>query len=328
MTNEQNNRNQPAPTNMTNINELEDGGANLPAPPRQLLLDVGIRVERDINGIEMGVLENGMPYLTQRGLARMTGLARSTIFDLSKEWEEKYSDTVIGKGRNDVLKDILFKKGYREPTLYMSIVKDGSVHYAYPDVVCMTVLEYYAFDAQRDNQDAIRNYRNLATYGLQKFIYDALQYVPVDRWLYFRDRVSILSDSVRQGFFSVFREINGLIVDLINIGLTVDDRTIPDISVGKAWSQYWANNGLDAEYGARIQYEHNYPAYYPQAESNPQPAWSYLDAALPRFRLWFREEYLPTKFPLYILRKAKLLPGGKLEAEQIAARFDHKLLEE
>ena len=51
---------------MTNINELEDGGANLPAPPRQLLLDVGIRVERDINGIEMGVLENGMPYLTQR----------------------------------------------------------------------------------------------------------------------------------------------------------------------------------------------------------------------------------------------------------------------
>ena len=33
-----------------------------------------------------------------------------------------------------------------------------------------------------------------------------------------------------------------------------------------------------------------------------------------------------TKFPPYILSKAKLLPGGKLEAEQIASLFDGKVV--
>ena len=72
--------------------------------------------------------------------------------------------------------------------------------------------------------------------------------------------------------------------------------------------------------------EHNYPSYYPQAESNPQTPWAYPDAALPQFRRWFRNEYLLTKFPPYILSKAKLLPGGKLEAEQIVALFDQKVI--
>ena len=39
----------------------------------QIPLDLGIEVQKDINGIEMGVLENGIPYLTQRGLATVTG---------------------------------------------------------------------------------------------------------------------------------------------------------------------------------------------------------------------------------------------------------------
>ncbi|MFZ6778354.1 hypothetical protein ACO0LD_16130 [Undibacterium sp. Ji83W] len=38
------------------------------AIPKQIPLDLGIEVQKDINGIEMGVLENGIPYLTQRGL--------------------------------------------------------------------------------------------------------------------------------------------------------------------------------------------------------------------------------------------------------------------
>ena len=35
------------------------------------------QAERD--GIEMGVLENGMPYLSEAGLARLCGVARSTL---------------------------------------------------------------------------------------------------------------------------------------------------------------------------------------------------------------------------------------------------------
>jgi len=117
-----------------------------------------------------------------------------------------------------------------------------------------------------------------------------------------------------------------LAVDLINANLTVNDKTLPDISVGLAWGKFWTDNGLEAKFGPRIKYEHNYPDYYPQAASNPQTPWAYPDAALPTFRQWFRHIYLPTKFPRYILGKANILTGGKLEAEQIAAMFEQKRL--
>ena len=44
------------------------------------------------------------------------------------------------------------------------------------------------------------------------------------------------------------------------------------------------------------------------------------------FRNWLRHEYLPTKFPTYILKKAKVLAGGKQEADKIAGIYDQKLL--
>lgn len=61
-----------------------------PATPSQYILDLGIEVQRDVNGIEMGVLENGIPFLTQRGVAKISGAARSVIFDVTQEWEKHY----------------------------------------------------------------------------------------------------------------------------------------------------------------------------------------------------------------------------------------------
>lgn len=61
--------------------------AQTPAAPLQLKLDLGIEVEKVVGGIEMGVLENGIPYLTQRGLAEMTGAARRSIQELTEEWQ-------------------------------------------------------------------------------------------------------------------------------------------------------------------------------------------------------------------------------------------------
>jgi hypothetical protein len=49
------------------------------AASKQLPLDLGIEIQKDVNGIEMGVLENGLPYLTQRGIAEITGINRSVI---------------------------------------------------------------------------------------------------------------------------------------------------------------------------------------------------------------------------------------------------------
>ena len=58
----------------------------LPVAPKQLRLDLRIEKEVEINGIGMGVLNDGTPYLTGRGLARMCGLAQSVIFDLTTFW--------------------------------------------------------------------------------------------------------------------------------------------------------------------------------------------------------------------------------------------------
>lgn len=296
------------------------------AAPKQIPLDLGIEVQRDVNGIEMGILENGIPYLTQRGLSEVTGIFRNAIQGITKEWEDHYDDEVLGKDRISFFKQYLHSKGYNERKLHVETVQNGVIHYAYPDIVCMAFLEYYAFESRADSTKAIESYRRFAAYGLQRFIYDALNYTPADKWKYHHDRISLLKDSSPLGYFTIFNEITGLIVDLINADLAVNDKTIPDLSVGQLWGRYWTDNSLEKLYGERTRYEHNYPSYYPQALSNPQKPNAYPDAALPAFRRWFREEYLPTKFPKYLLTKANQLPGGKQEAIKIGSMYEGKSL--
>ncbi|MFN8819050.1 MAG: hypothetical protein ACK5WY_03545, partial [Holosporaceae bacterium] len=55
-------------------------------------------------------------------------------------------------------------------------------------------------------------------------------------------------------------------------------------------------------------------------------AYAYPDSALPEFRKWFRQVYLPTKFPAYILSRAKVLTGGIAQAKKIANAFTPKQL--
>lgn len=296
------------------------------ATPKQLPLDLSVEVQKDVNGIEMGVLENGIPYLTQRGLTSMVGVARNVIQTITKEWEDHYADPFIGKDRISYFKQYLFANGYREEKLYIETVQNGTVHFNYPDIVCMAFLEYYAFESKADGSVALENYRKLAALGLRRFIYEALGYTPSDKWKFYHDRISLLKDSAPHGHFTIFQEITGLVVDLITADLTVNHKTIPDISVGQAWGKHWCDYGLEQKYGARVQYEHNYPTYYPQALSNPQKPNAYPDSALPEFRQWFKETYLPTKFPKYILTKANILPGGAPEALAISAMYKKQAL--
>jgi hypothetical protein len=317
---------QPAPHKTNKNNHLSRKMGRQPAPPQQYVLDIGVETQRDVNGIEMGVLENGVAYLTQTGLAELVGVARSVIFDISQDWEAHYSDPIETKDRISFIKQYLFGKGYAEPKLYIETYKDGSPHNAYPDIVCMAVLEYYAFEAKSPTKKALSSFRTLAQYGLQKFIYDALGYTPADKWKYWHDRVSINHGAAPDGYFTVFNEVAGMVVDLINADLPVNDKTIPDISVGRCWGDYWRANNLSQGYGERIEYDHNYPSYYPQALSNPQPAKAYPDAAIPAFKKWFKHEYLTTKFPKYVLTKAHLL-GGQRKAVEISNIFQPKQIE-
>lgn len=84
----------PATSLSNNSNALASISRQTPATPVQLRLDLGIEVEKVVGGIEMGVLENGIPYLTQRGLADMSGAARSTIQELTQEWQQAHSTDV------------------------------------------------------------------------------------------------------------------------------------------------------------------------------------------------------------------------------------------
>lgn len=291
--------------------------SHIPAPPSQLVLDLGIEVEKTIGGIEMGILENGIPYLTQNGLANIAGVARSTIFDITQEWERSFNEPIQPRGRLSFLKNYLFNNNFNEPKLFIEISKNGSPHYAYPDIVCMAVLEYFAFEAQNKNEKALQNYRDASRLGLQDFIYKALQYSPVNEWKYYQDRVSLLANKVPEGYFIIFNEIAGMIVDLIKAKLIVNDKVIPDISVGRHWANYWNINQLEKEYGPSQIFYHNYPEYYSQSPSNPQPIYAYPDLALSIFRDWFKKQYLPTKFPKYILGKEKYI-GSAEKTKKIA----------
>ena len=317
---------QPATSLSKGINALKGKTALSPATPPQGVLDLGVEVERIVGGIEMGVLENGLPFLTQRGLAEMSGAARKTIQELSQEWAEAQKSGVYPAGRITYFREYLESKGYDEPQLFIEIRKDGSPHYAYPDVVCMAVIEYFAFEAQRTNSTALTNFRNLARFGLQKFIYEALGYSPPDKWKYHHDRVSLVRSSAPDGYFIIFNEVSGLIVDLIAADLPVTDKTIPDISVGRCWGDYWTTNNFDEVYGPRIEYEHNYPSYYPQSAKNPLPAKAYPDDAIKEFRRWFRHDYLVTRFPRYILTKAHLI-GGQEQAKRLGNLYQPKAIE-
>lgn len=64
----------------------------------------------------------------------------------------------------------LVSQGFERPSLYIPI---GTAN-AYPDDICMAVLEYYAFDAQAQNGTALQNFRKLARASLRLFIYSSI----------------------------------------------------------------------------------------------------------------------------------------------------------
>ena len=191
-----------------------------------------------------------------------------------------------------------------------TIKQRTGLFYAYPDFVCLAVLEYYAFDAPNRIDQAQKNFRLLAGKALHDFIYTQVGYDPEDfipqHWRQFHDRVSLTYNSVPKGYFIVFKEIADMIVTLGQAGLQIDSSFVPDGSVGSIWAKQWRDNNFDAVYGSRIEWNHNYPEYFPQAKSNPQPAWCYPESALPEFRRWMRETYVGGgKFSNYINSKIK-----------------------
>lgn len=302
----------PAGPSPNKINTLMALAGRKTAGPKQASLDLGVERQAEVNGLEMGILSDGTPFLTGRGLALLCGVHHSVIGDLTTDWTE-----TVQKARVSAIRAILRARGLSFDRLYVATWKKGNAtFYAYPDEVCLAVLEYYAFESTGNNKETpIRNFRALAGHALREFIYVHLGYDPntnvPQEWRQFHDRVSLVYNAVPSGYFGIFKEIAEMIVTLGQAGIHIDDSFVPDISVGQHWSKHWVANEFDVHFAQRTKFDHNYPEYFPQSPSNPQEAWCYPEAALGEFRRWFRETYIGEgAFEKYLLQKVaqKALP--------------------
>ena len=299
--------------------------ARMPASPsvkdeKQGTFDLTVDRHTESDGIGMGVLSDGTPFLNQRGVARLCGVENRYIGVIGTEWaadsksERTSSVRRIMSSHGNLLNEVAVETMYGKRRMM-----------AYPEIFCMAVLEYYAFEANLAGAPIAReSYRKLAAHGLRKFIYQEVGYdadQQVDVWKVFRDRVSLTYDAVPTGYFSVFKELSSTIVTLGLEGLHIDEKFVPDISVGQAWSNYWRTKELSKVFGERASYPHSYPAYFPQSASNPQISRCYPEDALGEFRRWFRNEYIGEgKFKKYLSKKVgeKLLPEGYVERAMLA----------
>lgn len=280
--------------------------------------------EIEINGIQMGILSDGTPYLTATGLARMCGVDQTVISRLGNNWDvEKH------KPRGTKINNMLLASNYNSNKLcHRTSSPNGETH-AYTDTVCMTILEYYAFESgQANNETAAKNYRSLARLSFKVFIYDQVGYNPdakiPDAWQNFHDRL-LVNNNVPLAYFSIFREMADFALNLIKCGMAYNENTVPDISVGMIWSKYWSSNNYDCIYGERKKHLHTYPENYAQSEAPPIEAWVYPIEALGIFRVWLSEQYCQNNFPKYLNNKQKagaILPASAQKALQAVRRID------
>ena len=293
---------QPINTKSNFINQLrEKSGHETINEGKQGYLSLGIERQKEVDGIGMGVLTDGTPYLNQRGLAAICGVSNSLVAAITAEWGNP------SKPRFIKIREFLKSCGGDLESPCVEVSNHGRLEYAYSDQACLAILEYYAFEAGgKGNATARENYRLLAGTALREAIYKEVGYgAPNKAWDQFHDRVLLVNDNVPNGYFGIFHEIYDIDASLIKLGAHVGDKFIPDISIGMAWSKYWIDNRLFEKYGERITYEHNFPDSFPQSKSNPQSPYCYPESALPEFRRWKRDIYLPMTFPKYLQSKSK-----------------------
>jgi hypothetical protein len=106
--------------------------------PEQLRLDLAIAVEREIDGVGMGVLSDGTPFLNVRGLARMCGVNHASIIRITSDWLQNPL-----RPREQKIRELVRAQGADDSIAFLAINKNGTIHHAIPAAVCMAVLEYY-----------------------------------------------------------------------------------------------------------------------------------------------------------------------------------------
>jgi len=290
--------------NASKISVLAANSSRKEINSAQGVLDLEIEKDTEIEGIGMGVLSDGTPYLNQRGLAALCGVRNAHIGTISSQWAE-----IDQKPRIESIKSTLSKTGFTTKSAHIEILHKGVKHFCYPSDVCLAVLEYYAFDAGVNCQAKARdNYRVLAGSKLRDLIYIQVGYNPTgayqNRFENWHQRIELNYHSAPKGYFHVFNEAHTIIYELIQAGADIDEKFVVDISIGQHWSKYWTSKNLEQQYGARCKYPHHYPDSHPQSKSNPHVSWCYPLSSLGAYREWLQEHYIEGgKFKNYLDRK-------------------------
>jgi hypothetical protein len=197
------------PKRVTGLQLVSSGQPNTPNMS-EMTLWVEKLVERD--GIDMGVLSDGTAFLSGRELAR---LSVSVIAELLADWNHAAKKPRIRK-----IKEILAGQKWTGESPVIAVLEiEQTITYAWPDTVCLAILEYYAFDAQQgDREQARKNYRLLPGKVLHDFIYTQVGYDPLHQipqhWRVLHDRLSLTHNSVPVGYFCIFKEIADMVVHL------------------------------------------------------------------------------------------------------------------
>lgn len=259
-----------------------------------------VQISKEVDGLELGVFDDGTPFLSMRSLARLCGAPVSALSATASSW-------LAGEPATTKLGRFLIQSNLvlLDESLYQRVSSPNGTLYAFADHVCQLVIEFFAFEAKNDA--AIEAYRITSRAGLKIFIYSKVGYkldaeLPM-HWRQHHDRELIVS--APPDFFSVFKESNEFTLHAIRVGFPVDHLTIPDISIGRAWGEVWVKRNLADQYGARQRFPHYYPDYFPQAKSNPQEMWVYPLDALPEFRRWLETDYAKVKYRNYLRDKVK-----------------------
>jgi len=112
--------------------------SRLPAKPGQMKINgkqgrlkLEIEKQTEIQGIGMGVLKDGTPFLNQRGLARLCGVENAHIETISSQWNEADQ-----KPRIKAIKELLNSRGVSIEVPHLVLMVDGKPMFAYPDKAC------------------------------------------------------------------------------------------------------------------------------------------------------------------------------------------------
>lgn len=262
--------------------------------------------------IEVGILPDGTPFMSGRELARACGISNSTLVG----WGET-TPQLGDRHRAGKMAELLATYGYSGDRFFVPI-PDGTKFggranvSAYPYKVCMAFLDYYAFEANKE--EARNSLRVLSEKQLPQFIHEAVKEQPSLQTQPAPPRVKAASpfqtrplrNGVPIGYFTVGQVMTGEQARSLSTLSMTELHTALLTNIDKAWNRYWTIQQLALDYGDRfpipqlISYDWARPRQY-----------VYPTAALEPFGNWLNRQYIPERFPSYLQRKRSQLQSSQ-----------------